>query len=151
MCDLAHSYVWPSSVMGDTWLLHMQHAKQNTPPSAMFFTCDSWLICTCAMTHSCVAHDFFVIVTRDSFVFVTWSKHKSHSPPPCSACVTYGSSRVVTRLSHMSQMTHSHMTPLYAWHEVKITAPRHFLRVWHMVHLYLSHDPVTCCTRLTRM
>jgi hypothetical protein len=94
MCDLAHSYVWPSSFMGDTWLFHMQHVRHNIPLSAMFFTCDSWLIRTCAMTHSCVAHGFFVSVTHDSFVFVTWSKHKSHSPPPCSACVTYGSSRV---------------------------------------------------------
>jgi len=76
MCDIAHScvwqaqsYVWPSSLIRVTWLIHvgvastLKQVKKFWVRSCWFIHM-TWLIRTCDITHSYVWHNSFIRVGR---------------------------------------------------------------------------------------
>jgi len=118
--------VWHDSFTCVTWLIHMcdmthSHVWHDS------FTCVTWLIHMCDMTH---AH-----VWDDSFACVTWLTNI------CSyfLCVW------CDLLCLICVMTHSHM-----WHDSRTHDSRtHIMCVLWLVMSHMCHDSFTCVTWLT--
>ena len=102
-----------------------------------WFTCVTWRIHTCDMTHSYVWHDSFIratwlVHTCGRWCWIRWS--------PCSASYVWRDSFIrVTWLLHSCDMTYS-----YVWHEPFICA------TWLLHTCDMTHSHVCQNSHLTR-
>ena len=107
-CDMAHSYVWHGSFLRDMTHLYLWHAS---------FVRVTWLIHVCDMTHSCV----------------TWLIYICDTPP---SYVWHDTFIRVTLHIHKRDMT-CDVTHSYTWHDSLIWWPwLHHIHTWFMTQSY---------------
>jgi len=142
--ESCHTYEW---VMSHTWMLHTRARIYGQRVRACAaFTCVTWLIHTCDMTHS---HEW-----HDSFMCVTWLMHDmTHSCVWHDSCmsatrgicmcdvthwfVSQDAFTCVTWLIHMCVLTHSYLTNSYLWHDSHV-------HVTWLIHTCDTTRHVTC-------
>jgi len=118
-----YRYVWHDSFTCVTWLIHMCDMTHSYVWQDSLI-CMTWLIHMCDTTHSYVWHDSFICLTRLTHMYDMTHPYVWHDSFIC-----------VTRLIHMCDMTHS-----YVWHDSLI-------RVKWLIHMpYVRHESHTCVT-----
>ena len=113
---------------------HQNRARPRHCRRSNSYTCVTWLIHMCDMTHSHVWHD--------SFTYVTWLIHTCDVTHPR---VWHDSFTCVAWLIHMRDVTHSHV-----WRD-PFTCVTWLIHMCDMTHSHVWHYSFTCVTWLNHL